>query len=239
MKIIFYIIAVCASLSGSSQSRDYKGTLIQFHRDLLNGSLKTPYSYEKYSHEGYAVEEDVYPGYIKKYNSLITEITGNNINVIAEKIRNSPILDYGSSSSVDIDLIFGTDFLVYSLNKYENEPITIGISLNGLSLYNHIIKDAPKAYKTERYAIIDDPDGYTNVREEADVKSEIIAQIKENRVFIYHPNPNKRWLKVRLDNEITGYMHISRIKPVHELDDAQKKQVEKCNVRWEECFVSK
>ena len=175
------------SLTLLSQGRDYKGTLIKFHKDLLSGNLTTPADYKEYSFEGHAVEEDEHPGYIEKYNSLITDVTGNSIDVIIKKINDSEILDYGSPSSVQIELQFGKDFLIYSLNKYEDEPITIGVSLNGLSLFNHIIKDTRNIYLTERYAIINDPDGYTNVRAEPNSKSENKTQVKANRDIIYYP----------------------------------------------------
>ncbi|MEP4534742.1 MAG: SH3 domain-containing protein [Cyclobacteriaceae bacterium] len=238
MKKFFVITLLICSLTGFSQSRDYKGALINFHKDLLAGRLRTPEAYKEYSFEGHAVEEDEHPGFIKQYNALITNVTGSQINPIIEKIQNSKILDYGSPSSVQIELIFGDDFLIYSLNKYEDEPITIGISLNGLSLFNHIIKDASNVYKTERYAVINDPDGYTNVRKEPSSKSGIVTRVDENQVFIYYPSPKASWIEVLINNETTGFMHKSRIKPVYELEAFQRKQVEKCWVRWENCSIS-
>lgn len=173
-KTLLYFLTLF-SLHSVAQQRDYKGTLINFHQELLNGQLKTPGDYRKYSFEGHAVEEDENPGYIEEYNRIIISTTGKDLNIIIEKINKSKIYDFGSISNIHIDLPFGENVLTYSLNKYEDEPITIGVALNGLSLFNHIRKDSKQLYETSRYAIIDDPDGYTNLRKGPSTNSEIIT----------------------------------------------------------------
>jgi Bacterial SH3 domain len=76
------------------------------------------------------------------------------------------------------------------------------------------------AQNTEGYgfAIIDDKDGFTNVREEPNVKSKIVGKIKEGELFynrfIEH---NSDWIEVETEENLSGYVHVSRIKFLNNL----------------------
>lgn len=67
-------------------------------------------------------------------------------------------------------------------------------------------------------AIINDPDGYTNVRARADGKAEIVAKIVDGERFFFDEVPGSKWVKVyrtaTADAECIGYMHSSRVMPV-------------------------
>lgn len=81
-------------------------------------------------------------------------------------------------------------------------------------------------------AIIQDNDGYSNVRFARNSKSEIIYKLKTSVVFFYvedeYNNETKEWVKVLIPKNkfsldcpskyIEGYIHKSRIKPLKELD---------------------
>lgn len=70
----------------------------------------------------------------------------------------------------------------------------------------------PPQAPTVVYGQINDPDGYTNVREQPNGKSKIIARISEGERFIVYPNQNSPWWEVAIDGSLTGYMHRSRIR---------------------------
>lgn len=59
-------------------------------------------------------------------------------------------------------------------------------------------------------AIINDPDGYTNVRQAANGKSPIVARVDQNITFSTHVQPGD-WWQVRVYPNILGYMHKSRV----------------------------
>lgn len=59
-------------------------------------------------------------------------------------------------------------------------------------------------------AIINDPDGYTNVRKAADGKSSIVARVDHAAIFSTHVQPGD-WWQVRVYPDIQGYMHKSRV----------------------------
>ena len=82
-------------------------------------------------------------------------------------------------------------------------------------------------------AIIQDNDGYTNVREHPGNDSEIIFQVNDNEVFFYSEEDyvqKKNWIEVFIpknmfsigctgDRYINGFMHISRVLPLKELKE--------------------
>lgn len=67
-------------------------------------------------------------------------------------------------------------------------------------------------------AIINDPDGYTNVRAGADSKAKIVAKIVDGERFFFDEVPGSKWVKVyrtaTADAECIGYMHSNRVMPV-------------------------
>jgi Bacterial SH3 domain len=78
------------------------------------------------------------------------------------------------------------------------------------------------AQNTEGYgfSIIDDKDGFTNVREEPNVKSKIVGKIKEGELFFSFENEkHKDWYAVdfKQNNTVSGYVHRSRVKFIEKL----------------------
>ncbi|MDY0202239.1 MAG: SH3 domain-containing protein [Tenuifilaceae bacterium] len=63
----------------------------------------------------------------------------------------------------------------------------------------------------EKRGIINDPDGFSNVRELPDGKSKIIDQIVDGEIFYYTEN-NENWYPVRTYKGVNGFVHKSRIK---------------------------
>lgn len=67
--------------------------------------------------------------------------------------------------------------------------------------------------------IINDPDGYTNVRKEEGTNHEVVGRIEESDQFLYYPNENSSWWKVKTTpsygRSIEGYVHNSRIQPFY------------------------
>jgi len=237
-KIVTLLLTFCFFLA-NSQERDYKGTLIQFHKDLLNGKLTTYQGWEKYSHEAFRIDEENSPGFIRRYSGYLTDVLGRDHELFRQKVIESKVYDHGTKSQVALDIQLSSGTISFGLNRYEDEPIYIDVFVDGLTLYSYSNPDKPKG-EVFRNAIIVDPDGYTNIRESSSAKSDIVAQIKENEVFYYSLHRTDNWVKVTtFDRKTSGYMHISRIAPVSELEPKLRKQVEDC--RWnnvENCRLS-
>jgi hypothetical protein len=75
------------------------------------------------------------------------------------------------------------------------------------------------SYGQLKIGVINDPDGYTNVREAMSTDAKIISKIFEFTVFEFEPSA-ENWYKVRLDKNQSGYVHKSRIR---ELDNCKCK----------------
>lgn len=71
-------------------------------------------------------------------------------------------------------------------------------------------------------AVIDDPDGYVNVRKEKSAESRIIAKVKKNEPFEFQCKANDTWCKVKLASGVTGWMDYSRIKRYYTEKDLPK-----------------
>lgn len=59
-------------------------------------------------------------------------------------------------------------------------------------------------------AVINDPDGYTNLRKNPDGKSAIVGRIDQGSTFVTHPQSGD-WWQVKAYPDMIGYMHKSRI----------------------------
>ena len=71
----------------------------------------------------------------------------------------------------------------------------------------------------QEQGIINDPDGYTNVRKDKGANYEVVGRIEEADKFLYYPNDNSNWWKVKTTpsygQSVEGYVHKSRINPYY------------------------
>jgi hypothetical protein len=63
-----------------------------------------------------------------------------------------------------------------------------------------------------KQGIINDPDGYVNIRKEMNAKSPVLGIIVENEIFNYWEVPNSNWWIVETQNGIRGYVYSNRIR---------------------------
>ena len=71
-----------------------------------------------------------------------------------------------------------------------------------------VVKSSPQ----KRIAVINDPDGYTNVRSGMSTKSEIIDRLYEGEHYEVYPTSKTNWWRVKTQNYVKGYVHKSRIR---------------------------
>ena len=60
-------------------------------------------------------------------------------------------------------------------------------------------------------AVIDDPDGFSNVRSGKSASSPVVAKVTRHEQFFTYAQKGD-WWQVRTHDGITGYMHASRIR---------------------------
>jgi hypothetical protein len=69
--------------------------------------------------------------------------------------------------------------------------------------------------KKKYIAIIQDPDGYTNVRNGMSKNAEIIDRLFEGENYEVFPTSDSNWWLVYTQSKIKGYVHKSRIKIIN------------------------
>src|SRR5437660_263700 len=74
-----------------------------------------------------------------------------------------------------------------------------------------VAKDKP-AEALDFRGVIDDLDGYVNLRKEPRLNAPVIAKVSANEPFSFARAEAAKWCKVKLRSGITGWMHYSRIK---------------------------
>jgi len=101
------------------------------------------------------------------------------------------------------------DSVVITMQGQENESHQY-IFANGVLMDNgkQVQPQAIRDFSVE--AVIDDPDGYTNVRAQANGQSAIVDRIESGSSFQTHPQ-NSDWWKVQIGGNRTGFIHRSRI----------------------------
>ena len=77
-------------------------------------------------------------------------------------------------------------------------------------------------YQTMKVGVINDPDGYTFVRNGPSLEAQVIDTVLINELFLYHPSDSLQWLKVSVGFR-NGYMHKSRILNTRDLSQNEQK----------------
>ena len=83
--------------------------------------------------------------------------------------------------------------------------------------------------------IINDPDGYTNIRAGKGTSNEIVDRIQDFELFAYFDEPDEQWLRVTVvkcvcdgsggySKDVKGYIHRSRILDLSQLNSQQTKE---------------
>ena len=131
-------------------------------------------------------------------------------------LERSKFYDEDNASSIGIDLEFRNGNKIYFyLNRYVDEPIYIHDIYNsvGQSIFDNLFGEHWKS-TLKRLAVINDPDGYTNLREGPGVDRKVVTTVKNDELFYYTPNNSSSWWRVQiLDSCTKGYIHNSRITP--------------------------
>jgi hypothetical protein len=84
-----------------------------------------------------------------------------------------------------------------------------------------------------QFAIINDPDGYTNIREQPGANARIVYRIEDYEVFVYDPfkEDSSDWTSVFISTNdyreapfLKGFIHKSRLLPIDSLAEPSKSE---------------
>jgi hypothetical protein len=75
---------------------------------------------------------------------------------------------------------------------------------------------------SEFRGVIDDPDGYVNLRKDKRADAPVITKVKAGEAFQFKKKEGEDWCFVKLKSGVSGWMHSSRIKLYFTKDDLPK-----------------
>jgi tetratricopeptide (TPR) repeat protein len=77
---------------------------------------------------------------------------------------------------------------------------------------------------SEFRGVIDDPDGYVNLRKEKRADAPVVTKVRTGEVFQFKKQDGDGWCQVKLKSGVSGWMHYSRIKLFFTMDDLPPKR---------------
>lgn len=244
MKRVLIVLLIQSSIAvGQDPDRDYRGFVLEFCTSIIekekinlsdagyyfgpfSGELEFELLYQECL-EDKSVDEckrsiDVAVQRPESYYSPIYfELRHQLFDILYSKetsdvISEINICDEGYKTRVIAEVLtYSGKWVFFQLNKYSDEPIYItDIFLgNGESAYNKILPENPDYLRM--LGVINDPDGYTNLREGMGSDFKIVKKVLKNEVFYYTPNIKSNWWYVTsLEDCSIGYIHKSRISSI-------------------------
>jgi len=79
---------------------------------------------------------------------------------------------------------------------------------------------------SEFRGVIDDPDGYVNLRKDTRADAPVVAKVKAGEPFEFQKKEHDDWCHVKLESGVGGWMHYSRIKLYFTKEDLPAKPEE-------------
>lgn len=209
------------SLFGNNQN-DYKNHIKKFYSMLLLEkfvSVKEMDSIYYTAYEGSSTGTSLFESVvIEKIRQHTNELTyGLNYESICKIIDKSKIIDEKIQFAIVLELEFPNNIKLY-FEMNDDSPISIQniwLPTGKVFSYEIIEKESTTDYMYLRPGLINDKDGFVNIRKESNAKSKIVGKLSLNELFFYSPNSFENWWPVfRNDNSSVkpiGYIHKSRI----------------------------
>lgn len=128
-------------------------------------------------------------------------------------INKAEVFCYGNPTASVVLLNLGNHALYFEIST---EPPVSSNSDDVLGIYDEtghsiLYNDESISFP----AIINDPDGYVNIREKPSLNSKIKGKIRKNQIFFYFPIWGTKWCKIylRWGGPCVGYIYKDRILP--------------------------
>ena len=227
-KLTILLMFLSTLLFAQSEKQDrfekhYRQLVKDFYRQLFKESVTVKEFSEIYVYAGY-IDSDLTKKHLntdkmkselmnsiktKHFDELTNKLTINEINNVIEK---SEISSDGYDFEIIMELPLSKNYSIYF--DLDNdipgriEYIFLKNAINIGSMDN-------KEYKEQlfRPGIINESDGYTNLRENPNSKSKVVGILKTNELFFYSPIGDSDWYPVQMRylGKKIGYIHKSKI----------------------------
>ena len=150
---------------------------------------------------------------------------GKNDSIIFTAITNARVFSYGNLLDSVVELHLGDRALYFMVSiepprSFKYHDINCIYDSKG----QHLIYEDEKMVLP---AVINDPDGFTYVREKPSIKSRITSKLLTNEVFLYTPIFGSDWYRVysEEDGVYIGYIYKKRVLPYDECSNYNKKKM--------------
>ena len=152
---------------------------------------------------------------------------GKNYSFVVAAIAKAHVFSYGNPLDSVVMLYLGDKALYFMVNtepprNFKCSDINCVYDSEGRNLLN---KEDYMMFP----AVINDPDGFTFVREGPSTKFKVKAKIEKDKIFFYTPILSRDWYRVYLRDggQCIGYVHCSRILPYDKCPIRIKRKMEK------------
>jgi len=200
----------------------YRNLLIRFYSNLYSenasqDSIASIYTYGEYEKDSHNTNR--YSGLflqIRKhyFNDLTNGLELTEIVKIINRVKPAAsITEFGVIMEVPVSDSYS---IFYELDRDIPGKIE-NIYSKGLFEIGNFLLDQQKEYLLLP-GVINDKDGYVNIRKEPNINSEIVGKITTKEIFSFTPDIEKDWWRVHL-GEITGFVHKSRITRSYSLSE--------------------
>ncbi len=145
---------------------------------------------------------------------------------IYEIVRKAPVFNDGAWIHSFIEIKLSDKQTIYfQVNMIPPTEIDCVWLSDGTALSDH---SETKEYFI-RPAIINDSDGYTNIRKQPNANSEIVRRILKNELFFFTPTSKSDWYRVYNSflSPCIGYIHKSKITVYDDFPESIKNKVRK------------
>lgn len=162
---------------------------------------------------------------IKKHKDALTQglPLDSVYNVIDHAIMHSEPYDF----SEPVELLFPNKQKVFFDLSTESPSFINWIWLNNGDLLEGIIYAELPIHKMKWIGIINDKDGYVNVRQAAELNSKVVRKIYKNETFYYTPIGGSDWWPISINEggAYIGFIHKSKVLKYSEFPKKLKDKV--------------
>jgi len=214
-------------------SRVYTDATPDYEIGLLvnTGKLKEKSNnYLKYQNEIATHSETLESQVLFRMKTYKEQLTHDlNYENICKQIEFSLVYNQGTEFSMLLELkLSEKNIIFFEINKDTPKKIQYIWLSSGESL-GDLVQGYKSIQKLKLPGIINDPDGYTNVREKPDKNSKIVAKFIKNEVFYYTPTNESEWWSVYKEEggKQVGYIHKNKILNYTDFPPKLKEKVKK------------
>lgn len=217
MTIILFFLCIPFLACSQPQENDW----VKQHQENYKSIVKDFYALLYNQQPSNQILSEVYwdasldSGMFKKIKPYLNELTGGlPKDEIYRIIDKAEVSDEGLQFAVYLELSFSKNNRIYFELGSDIPSIIDKIWLSDGILLGSKVRSESPVQKLLLVGIINDKDGYTNVREAPSNEAKVIDKITDKEFFYYVPNSNSDWWQVSRKDDIkaiVGYLHKSRI----------------------------